>query len=107
MCELIDEDTENAELFAGGDKTGMKGRAYGVVSTQEVVDWQTHLNDEEKRKLKELLDQNYNLFDRKLGLYPKKKLHVKLKENTEPMWQKPFPIPYRHEKIFAAEVDEI
>ena len=104
---MIDKDTEDAELFAGGNETGIKGRAYGAVSTQEVVDWQTHMNDEKKRKLKEVLNQNDTLFDRKLGLYPKKKFHIKLKENTEPTWQKPIPIPYRHEKIFASEVDEM
>ena len=65
------------------------------------------MNDEEKRKLKEVLDQNDTLFDGKLGLYPKKKFHIELKENTEPTWQKPFPIPYRHERIFAAEIDEM
>ena len=76
-------------------------------STQEVVDWQTQMNDEEKRKLKEVLNQNTVLFEGKLGLYPKKKFHIKLNESTKLTWQRPFPIPYWHEKVFVSEVDEM
>ena len=107
MYEIIYKDTEDSELFTEGNKAGMKYHTYGAVSTQEVVDHQTHMNDEEKLKLKELIDQNTALFDSKLGLYPKTKFHIKLKENMETPWQRPFPIPYWHDKVFSAEVDEM
>ncbi len=49
---------------------------YGEVSTDDVVDQLTHLNDKQKQDLKVLLKDLTKLFNGTLGVYPHKKFHI-------------------------------
>ena len=52
MFAILYKDAEDAQLFTGSEDTGMKSQVYIAVSTQEVVDWQTHMIGEEKTETK-------------------------------------------------------
>ncbi len=51
---------------------------YGEVSTDDVVDQLTHLNDKQKQDLKVLLKDFTKSFDGTLGVYPHKNFHINL-----------------------------
>ena len=72
-----------------------------------MVDRQEHLDNEQKKQFKRVLDKHTVLFNGKLGKYPHKKFELELKEGAEPKWQRPFPIPYRHEQVFTDEIEEM
>lgn len=105
MFLMVSKDDENSELFEASQM--MQSHAYSAVTTEEVVRQQDHLDDKQKRKLKEVLDQHTVLFDGKLGRYPHKKFKIEVQEGREPKCQQPYPIPYRHKKMFAEEIDKM
>ena len=105
MFLMVSEEKEDLELFES-NRT-MQSQAYGAVTTQEVVDRQEHLNEEQKKHFKRVLDKHTVLFDGELGRYPHKKFDLELMEGTELKWQRPFPIPYRNKKLFADEIQEM
>ena len=106
MNLMIEEEAFDSNL-QDENFAGMKSRAYGEVTTKQVIEHQNHLNEEEKFKLKTVLDKHTVLFDGKLGCYPHEKFHINLLPNTKPCWQRPFPIPYRHERVYREEVDSM
>ena len=73
MNLMIEEEDFDSNL-QDENFAGMKGRAYGEVTTEEVIEHQNHLNEEEKFKLKTVLDKHTVLFDGKLGCYPHEKV---------------------------------
>ena len=105
MNLMVQEEILDAEL--NENFTGMKDRAYGEVSVDDVIKRQDHLNEEEKEKLKHVLEEHTELFDGKLGCYPHEKFHIKIKPDAVPVWQRPFPIPYKHERVYTKEIDEM
>ena len=69
-------------------------RKYEEISTKDVVKAQKHLTPLQQRMLKKVLDNNVELFDGKLGLYPHKKFKLELEENATPSFQQAYPIPF-------------
>ena len=59
---MIEEEQLDAKL-QDENFAGMKGQAYGEVTTDEVIEHQNHLNEEDKSKLKKVLDEHTVLFD--------------------------------------------
>jgi hypothetical protein len=57
---------------------------YGKVSTDDVVDQLTHLNDKQKQDLKVLFKDFTRLFDSTLGVYLHKKFHMDLIHGAKP-----------------------
>ena len=49
---------------------------YEAISTDEVDDQCTHLDDEQKAELKQVLKGFQKLFSGKLGTYPHRKFHI-------------------------------
>ncbi len=57
---------------------------YGEVSTDDVVDQLTHLNEKQKQDLKVLLKDFTKLFNGTLGVHPHKKFHIDLVPGARP-----------------------
>jgi hypothetical protein len=57
---------------------------YGKVSTDDVVDQLTHLNDKQKQDLKVLFKDFTKLLDGTLGVYPHKKFYIDLIPSAKP-----------------------
>jgi hypothetical protein len=90
MAEVLEVQREAEQLF-GIDwydptcyASEILGTKYGKVSTDDVVDQLTHLNDKQKQDLKVLLKDCTKLFDCPLGMYPHKKFHMNLIPGARP-----------------------
>jgi hypothetical protein len=84
MAEILEVQCETEQLF-GMDWYDLTCYAseildakYGQVSTDDVVNQLTHLNDKQKQDLKVLLKDFTRLFDGTLGVYLHKKCHIDL-----------------------------
>jgi hypothetical protein len=60
---------------------------YFEVSTDEVLETLTHLNDEQKTKLGAVLERHTELFSGKIGVYPHRKFHIELSPDAVPHYQ--------------------
>jgi hypothetical protein len=77
------------------------------VSTDDVVDQLTHLNDKQKQDLKVLLKDFNWLFDGTLGVYLHKKFHNNLISGARPKHSHPYVIPCIHLAVFDKELDHL
>ena len=66
-----------------------------------------HLSPAEQSGLKDLLEQNKDLFDGSLGHWKGEKYHIELKEGAKPYHAKAYPIPKCHEQTLKMEVDRL
>ncbi len=78
---------------------------YGKVSTDDVVDQLTHLNDKQKQGLKVLLKDCTRLFYSTLGMYLHEKFHIQLIPGAQPKHSQPYAIPCTHPAAFKKELD--
>jgi hypothetical protein len=84
MAEILAVQCEAEQLF-GMDSynptcytSELLDTKYGEVSTDNVVDQLTHLNEKQKQDLKVLLKDFTKLFNGTLGVYSHKKFHIDL-----------------------------
>jgi hypothetical protein len=80
---------------------------YGEVSTDDVVDQLTHLNEKQKQDLKVLLKNFTKLFNGTLGVYPHKKFHIDLVPGARPKHSQPYAILFIHLAAFKKELDRL
>ena len=80
---------------------------YGKVSVDEVADMQKHLTEHQRLKLRNILRKHPTLFDGKLGRYPHQKFHLELVDGAEPVYQKPYGVPYKQEELFLQELHRL
>ena len=62
------------------------------------------MNDEQKRKLKRVLDKHSKLFDGTLGVYPHKKISIEADPDTRPVHTRPYSVPKIHLEVFKKEL---
>ena len=79
-------------------------RKYNKMSVDEVADMQKHLTKHQRYKLQNVLRKHQTLFDGKLGCYPHQKFHLELIDSAEPVYQKPYGVPYKQEELFLQEL---
>ncbi len=77
------------------------------MSTDDVVDQLTHLNDKQKQDLKVLLKDFTRLFDVTLGVCPHNKFHIDLVPGVRPKHSQPYAIPCIHLAAFMKELDHL
>jgi len=77
---------------------------YDQVDIEEVIKGQTHLNDEQKQDLRELLNEHTKLFDGTLGVYPHKEVHIDLEPDARPVHARAYPVPKIHEAAYKKEL---
>jgi hypothetical protein len=73
----------------------------------EVVKGLTHLNEHQKTDFLRVLQENNQVFDGTLGVYPHEKVHIDLDPNAKPVHSRPYPVPQIHLKIFKMELDHL
>jgi hypothetical protein len=78
----------------------IKDAKFEAVDVDDVVKQQTHLTDEQRNDLNQLLKKYTILFSGKLGLYPHRKVHIDLIEGAEAKHCKPYPVPHIHYDTF-------
>jgi hypothetical protein len=113
MAEVLEVQREAEQLF-GMDwynpicyASEILDAKYGQVSTDDVVDQLTHLNDKQKQDLKGLLKDFTRLFDGTLGVYPHKKFHINLVPGARPKHSRPYAIPCIHLAAFKKKLDRL
>ena len=80
---------------------------YEAISTDEVVDQCTHLDDEQKAELKQVLKGFQKLFSGKLGTYPHRKFHIDIEPEARPKHVRPYAIPCIHLAAFKKELEHL
>jgi hypothetical protein len=45
------------------------------------------------------------MFDRTLGIYPQRKVHIELSPGAKPMHSRPYPVPHMHLITFKCDLD--
>lgn len=112
MCDVVEQQCEE-ELF-GMDwydptcyATEILDAKYEAVSTDEIVDQCTHLDDSQKSDLKIVLKSFSKLFSGKLGVYPHRKFHIDLEPGAVPKHARPYAIPRIHLAAFKKELEHL
>ena len=83
----------------------IKPAQYAKADLDEVIVAQTHLTDEQKRQLREVFEEHKELFNGKVGRYPKE-FHIDVDPNAEPFYQmRPYPIDHRNMETLKGELD--
>ena len=100
-------DDDSWESYAESFADEILERAYHEMSSKEVADQQTHLDDDQRRKLEEVLERHKVVFNGELGCYPHEKFHLTLKDDWKPFWQKAYPVPFAREKLFKEELQAL
>jgi hypothetical protein len=69
---------------------------YEWTDVAEVVDKLIHLNVHQEKELLQVLQDNNNMFDGTLGLYPHHKVHIELVPDAKPVHARPYLVPRVH-----------
>ena len=80
---------------------------YEAISTDEVVNICTHLDDEQNAELKQVLKGFQKLFSGKLGTYPHQKFHIDIEPEAWPKHVRPYLIPRIHRAAFKKELEHL
>ena len=59
------------------------------------------------RPLLKLLRKFEPIFDGTLGTWDDKPYHIELQKDAKPYHAKPYPVPYKHEKMLRKEVERL
>ena len=78
---------------------------YEAISTDEVVNQCTHLDDEQKADLKQVLKGFQKLFSGKLGIYPHQKFHIDIEHEAWTKHVRPYAIPRIHLAAFKRNLN--
>jgi hypothetical protein len=66
---------------------------YERTDLAEVVNGLTHLNAHQKADLLQVLQENDEVFDGTLRVFPHKKVHLDIDPNAKPVHSRPYPVP--------------
>ena len=80
---------------------------YEPANIDEVVEGCIHLNDQERSKLKTLLEKYKGLFDGSLGRWRGEHYDVELKPGSLPYHARAYPIPKAYEQTLKMEVERL
>ena len=95
------------DALSDGYATTILKADYHKVDTDAVAHEQTHLNQEQRDQLQNLLARFPRLFSGKLGCYTKKKFHLELKRDAIPYHAKAYAVPRTQETVFMNEMDRL
>jgi hypothetical protein len=54
-----------------------------------------------------MLQENNKMFNRTLGVYPHKKIHIDIDPNAKHVQSRPYPVPQIHLKTFKKELNHL
>jgi hypothetical protein len=66
-----------------------------------------HLDARQKVNLLQVLQENKKVFNRTLGVYPHKKVHIDSDPNAKPVHSRPYPEPQIYLKTFKTELNHL
>ncbi len=66
---------------------------YEKTDVDEFMKGLTHLNAHQKADLLQVLQENNNMFDGALAVYPHKKVHIDIDLNAKPVHSRPYRVP--------------
>ena len=100
--EAIAMEEENYDL------TKLSSNNYEPVDFDVEIEKQTHLDAEQKQKLKKLWIKHKNLFKGTVGKYTKDKVKLKFKENAKRHHQcKPYPVPEMYKDLMIEFLEDL
>ena len=85
----------------------IKASKYERVDIEDVIAQQEHLDDDDKRSLRRVLEKHTKLFDGNLGRYPNKKMDLELLEGAQPVHLKAYAVPRIHHEVFKNELKRL
>ncbi len=77
------------------------------MSTDDVVNQLSHINNKQKQDLKVLFKDFTRLFDGTLGVYLHKRFHINLIDGAKSKHSQPYVIPCIHLVVFKEELDRL
>ena len=107
-AHFLQEEQEDALLFElYADDVLIKDRKYQSVSPQEVVQQLNHLSSQQKQRLQAVFEKYKRVFDGKLGRHPTAKIDIELVPNAKPIYQNPYPVPFKRKALFQRELNNM
>ena len=77
------------------------------ITIDDKVNSNDHLTNDQKLKLKQLLNKYEELFDGSLGDWKTTPVSIDLKEDAKPYHSRPYPVPHIHKEQFKKELDSL
>ena len=74
---------------------------------RKIVSNSKSLNNDKQSMLYNALTKNEFIFDRTLGTWKIKPVHIELHPGKKPYYDKPYPVPWSHEEVFCKAVDNL
>ena len=97
-------DLIRAEVY---EATKILDANYKKADLEEIVKNIPHLSEEQKGRVRKLLQQNESLFEGKLGLWKTPPISLELEENAKPFHARAYPIPQVHEATVRKEIERL
>ena len=91
----------------------IKESKYELVTTQQIIDAQLHLSDDQRKDLFQVLEPFQPLFNGNLiaqGKLPEfngPKVSLELLPGSVPVRSRPYPVPLKHREVFKHELDRL
>ena len=105
--EIALEKEEGNPSTQGYKSKTIAASTYDDVDMAEVARRQTHLSQQQRNELQELLSEFPTLFNGKLKAYPHEKVHLDIDPNVKPKQIRPYALAKMHEKVFKDELDRL
>ena len=86
------------------DDVLIKDKPYKSVSATEIVEQLNQLSSQEKQQLRIVFKKHSTVFDGQLVCHPTASIHIELKPDSQPVWQKPYPVAFQRKKQFNNEL---
>ena len=86
------------------DDVLIKDRIYKAVSATQVFEEPNHLSSQEKQQLRLVFEKHSIYFDGQLGCHHTASIHIELKPDSQPVWQRPYPVAFQRKKQFNNEL---
>jgi transposase InsO family protein len=80
---------------------------YEPADLDKIVEESSHLDDQEKLQLREVLEEYKTLFDGTLGKWTGTPLSIELREGVKPYHARAFPIPKSREATLKTEIERL
>ena len=92
------------------DSTGYRSKTilsskYEAADVDEVARQQSHLSERQQQQLADVLRKHTKLFSGKLGIFPKRQVHLELIPDAKPKSSRPYGVPRQHEAVFKEELN--
>ena len=107
----FDLNTTTLEILSGDmeglERSSILDAKYEAFDPHAIAESHTHLTPQQRVELGDLLSEFPQLFDGKLRTYPRRKVHIEMKENATPVNRRAYPVPHAHLETLKTELDHL